>query len=87
MLSFYPSRAAPATGGQPVADPAEQRIEGLTEPNEIEEPLKKLTAKFRIDQTNAVVVGERQVRTKVIDINHGSTVGCQDLCSYKKGLP
>lgn len=47
VLSFYPSHAAPITGGQPVANPAEQRMEMIAELKEIKGLLKEQNALLR----------------------------------------
>lgn len=55
VLSFYPSHAAPPTGGQPVANPAEQRMEMIAELKEIKALLKEQNALLQSGNLKVVV--------------------------------
>lgn len=55
VLSFYPCHAAPATGGQPLANPVEQREEMIAELKEIKELLKKQNVLLRSGTLKVVI--------------------------------
>lgn len=61
VLSFCASHAAPPTRGQPVANPAEQRMEMIAELKEIKSLLKEQNALLRSGNLKVVVV-EREKR-------------------------
>lgn len=56
VLNLLPSHAAPAAGGQPVANPAEQRMEMIAELKEIKALLKEQNALLRSGNLKVVVV-------------------------------
>lgn len=58
VLSLCPSHAAPS-GGQPVANPAEQRMEMIAELKEIKGLLKEQNALLRSGTLKLVVVAEK----------------------------
>lgn len=61
VLSFCASHADPPTGGQPVANPAEQRIEMIAELKEIKALLKEQNTLLQSGNLK-VVVTETQKR-------------------------
>ncbi len=61
VLSFCASYAAPPTGGQPVANPAEQRMEMIAELKEIKALLKEQNTLLQSGNLKVVVVeGEKR---------------------------
>lgn len=61
VLGLYPSHAAPTGGGQPVANPAEQRMEMIAELKEIKALLKEQNALLQSGSLK-VVVAESEKR-------------------------